>query len=520
MAVVRHDAALHWTMSRTSRVLAGASLGYAQLGLSTIFSLWFTPFLLRHVGRSNFGLWSAGNPILAYVALIDFGVVTLFAREVAFALGQAQGDARRARELPILVGTTLRLVLLQMPVLILGVAVALLSLPRAWDALYLPLAIALGGLVLVFPLRIYHGLLTGLQDLRFLGLLAITMWAVASAVNAVLVLCGWGLNALAASFFVTQMGTYCACYFRVRARFPSALGGGLPALSRREAASRLRKGFWVIVSQLSVILGSGADLLVIAAVLGPAEVTPYTITDKLVTLLNNVPFMIMNSAQPALSELSASSDRRRLPDVCIALTRVVLLVSGLIAGVVIVLDRGFVTWWIGPQEFAGNTLMLLLVADMIVGHWTSATAYALFSFGYERLISITSVLGTAISTVLMVVLIPRLGLMGAPIASMAGRGIVALPALLIAVARAMGGSVKGLLFSVFSWAWRIVLFAAGAAAVTHFWTPLSFVALGAAGLGTAAVYGLVMLPLVLAEPLGVYTRPRLATLRRSLTRRT
>ncbi len=98
--------------------------GYAQLGLSTLFGLWFTPFLLRHVGRSDFGLWSAGMPMLTYVGMVDFGVLTIFQREVAFALGEAQGDPRQALGLPWLVGTMLRLVLLQMPALLAGIAIA------------------------------------------------------------------------------------------------------------------------------------------------------------------------------------------------------------------------------------------------------------------------------------------------------------------------------------------------------------------------------------------------------------
>ncbi len=267
------------------------------------------------------------------------------------------------------------------------------------------------------------------------------------------------------------------------------------------------------------MLSSGSDLLVIAAVLGPATVTPYTITDKLVTMLNTVPVMIMGAAQPALSELSSSSDRKRLPQVSVALTRVVLLASGLIAGVVIIVDRGFVAWWIGPREFAGGTLVLFLVADMMVSHWTAATAYALFSFGYERLISIAGILNGALTVVLTIVLTRRLGLIGAPLASMSARAIVGLPALLVATARATSGTVQELLRSVFSWAWRLGLFVAGAVMSTRLWTPQSPPALVAAGLAATVIYALVMFPLVLAEPLGTYVRPRIAALRQSLSPR-
>jgi O-antigen/teichoic acid export membrane protein len=507
-------------MSRTSRVLASVSLSYVQLALAALFGLWFTPFLLRHIGRSDFGLWSAGMPILTYVGLVDFGVLTIFQRDVAFALGEAQGDVRAARQLPTLVGTTFRLVLYQMPALLAGVGIAWMCLPRSWSALHVPLGITLGCLVVAFPMRVYHALLQGLQDLRFIGVLVIVTWAAGSAISAGLVFRGWGLNALAVSWSLTQFGTYAACGWRAKNRFPSALGGGLPRLAPGEAANRLGKGFWIIVSQLAVTLTSGADLLVIAAMLGPAEVTPYTITDKLVTMFNIVPFMIMTAAQPALSELSSSSGRERLPDVCTALTRVVLLVSGLIAAVVLVVDEGFVSWWVNPKEFGGGVLVLLLVIDMVVSHWTAATGYALFSFGHERLISITNVLSGVLATALTIFLMKPLGLLGAPVASIVARATVSLPALLVAIARATGGMVGGLLVSVFSWTWRMVLFSAAAIAAGRLWTPTSPLALATAALATAFVYAMVMLPLVLGEPLGTYTRPRFAALRQALVRRT
>ncbi|MGH7269369.1 MAG: hypothetical protein ACREJ3_02980, partial [Polyangiaceae bacterium] len=222
-------------MSRTSRVLANVSLGYVQLAFSTLFGLWFTPFLLHHVGPSEFGLWAAGLPVLAYVALVDFGVLTIFQRDVAYALGETNGDPRSIPALPVVVGSTLRLVLLQMPVLLAGVAIAWLALPSGWSALRVPLAICLVCLVLTFPLRIYHALLMGLQDLRFIGLLALVTWIWGATISALLVADGWRLNALAIAWSTSQIITYGACFFRVRSRLPAVVRGGLPALSRADA---------------------------------------------------------------------------------------------------------------------------------------------------------------------------------------------------------------------------------------------------------------------------------------------
>jgi O-antigen/teichoic acid export membrane protein len=506
-------------MSRTSRVLTSAALGYVQLALATLVGLWFTPFLLRHIGRTAFGLWSVGTPVLAYVALTDFGLMTLFQREIAFALGAAQGNHRAIADLPVTLGKTLRLVVMQLPALAAAIAIALYAMPRTWDALRAPLAIILVSFLVTFPFRVNHALLMGLQDLQFLSALSIANWTLGVVVSIVLVLHGWGLYALAIAWSVAQLTSHLAYYVRVKRRFPHALPHGLPSLSRAEAAGRLARGFWIILSQLAVMLATGTDLVVIAAILGPASVVPYTITDKLVTLFANVPQHLLAAAQPGLSEVKASHERVRLAAICVALTRAVLLVSGLIASVIVAVDQGFVGWWVGSHEFAGGTVVVLLLASMVLGHWVAATVYTLFSFGYERLISITSILTGVLTLGATVVCVRHFGVAGAPLASIIGFVVVALPTTLVAIARETGVTAGALLLSVLPWAWRFVLVIGSAGTVTRLWVPRSLVAIVATSIAVALVYVVLMLPLALKEPLGTYVRPRIATLRTRLGRR-
>ena len=134
-----------------------------------------------------------------------------------------------------------------MPALLVGAAIVWLCLPTDWSALKIPLAIALGCLVLTFPLRIYHALLTGLQDLRFLGIVALATWGLGAVTSVVFVALGWHLNALAISWALSQLATYIACLLRVRERFPAAMSSGPRGLSWADASAKLRKGFWVIV---------------------------------------------------------------------------------------------------------------------------------------------------------------------------------------------------------------------------------------------------------------------------------
>jgi O-antigen/teichoic acid export membrane protein len=312
------------------------------------------------------------------------------------------------------------------------------------------------------------------------------------------------------------MTTNIAYYARAKTRFRGALPLRLPSLSTSEAAERLGKGLWIIASQLAVILLNGTDVIVIAAMLGPASVVPYTLTGKLLSVFANVPQHMMASSQPALSELKASRERTRLAPICFALTQAVLLVSGLFAGIVIAVDRGFVGWWVGANEFAGGKVVLLLTLSMILSQWTIATTYTIFSFGYERRISITTVLSGLITFGATIACTHYLGIAGAPIASILGLVAVALPANLVVIARETGSKLGALFLPVLPWAWRFMLFASSLAAAARLWAPSSVVTLAATSIAVTLAYALLMLPLVFREPLGTYTRPRMEALRARL----
>src|SRR5581483_11093576 len=103
---------------------------------------------------------------------------------------------------------------------------------------------------------------------------------------------------------------------------------------------------------------------------------------------SNHPQMIMHAAQPALSELRGAGSRPRLATVTTALTQAMLMMSGAIAVVILPANHLFVRWWVGPAQYGGWWLSAAMVVMMLLRHWNIALIFTLFSFGYERQISV------------------------------------------------------------------------------------------------------------------------------------
>lgn len=502
-------------MSRTKKFLGGAGVGYANQALVTVVGLWLTPFVLSRVGQHDYGLWLVAVQVLAYLMLVDFGVVALLPRETAFATGRAAGEGGDggSAELPRVVGQTARLVLWQMPFVVAAAGALWFLLPARWDELRPPLALVLATFVVMFPLRIFPAVLQGLQDLKFTAQAQTCAWLAGTATTVALVVAGYGLWALAAGWAVAQLSVTPVLVYRLRRRFPEAWpSAGLSRLPWAAARAKLASGFWVSLNQIAVVLLFGTELVIIGHVLGPAAVVPYALTGKLANVFANQPQMLMQLAMPALSELRAGGRREDLARVCVALSQAMLLMSGAVVCVVLATNEGFVRWWVGSGQYGGFGLTALVLLNMLLRHFNLTVGYVLFSCGMERRLAITALADGLVTTGAVLLLTSQFGLTGAAAGLVVGVCVVSLPANLLGLASANAVPAGALLRALAPWFWRFAPLALAAGAWGRHFVPETFPALAATALVVAGAYLVVMLPVTWREPLGTYVRPRLAPL--------
>jgi O-antigen/teichoic acid export membrane protein len=499
-------------MSRTNRFLSGIGFGYASQVLTMLVGLWLTPFLLRRIGQHDYGLWLVGTQLMFYLALLDFGVVALLPRETAFATGRAK-RIEEARDLPVIIGQTVRLIFWQMPLVVLAALVAWFMMPADWEGLRHPIGIILLAFVLTFPLRIFSAVLQGLQDLSFLGRTSIISFLSSTGITVALIFAGWELYSLAVGWTALQLIMASASYYRLRARFPSVLPRSLPELRWTTARTRLGQGFWVSLSQIAQVLLNGTDILIIGKLFGPTAVVPFVITGKLISVMANQPQMLMATAGPALSQMRISESRERLSEVCIALSQAMLMLSGAVACVVLMVNQGFVERWVGGGQYGGFWLTALILLSMLLRHWNLTLGYALFCFGHERRLCLTALMDGLVSVSGVILFTWLYGLIGAPLGMILGACLISLPANLSALARENRMTLWEMTRPLGPWFARFVVLVIITCVLARIWMPDTFLLIGLTAIGSAIVYASVMFPLALRAPLGLYVRPRLFPLK-------
>jgi O-antigen/teichoic acid export membrane protein len=502
-------------MTRSRRFFGGLRLAYLYQALVMVTGLWLTPFLLKHLGQHDYGLWLVGLQTLSYLVLMDFGIVALLPRATAYATGHAISGS--SHDLPEMIGRTARIVLYQTPMVAAAAAVLWFIVPMG-PAIRGPILVTVVGFTLLFPLRIFQAVLHGLQETPYLGKLQFVSWGVSTLLMVVLILRGVGLYALAIGWVAGQILPAILSYNRLRTSYPHVLPSGLPKVARAELFRALSSGGWVSIGQIAQALLAGTDLVIIGKLLGPSAVVPYACTQKLINVLANQPQMIMEMASPGLSQMKTSESRERIFEACRALAIGLLTASGAVACVTLAVNHSFVSWWIGEVQFGGPLLTVVIVAMMLLRHWNNTSMYTIFALGYERRLSITS-LGDGLVTVAAgVVLVKLFGPIGAPLGAILGVCLVSLPGNLSALAGELQVSIFQVAASVWPWFWRFMIVAVLAGVLGLRWRAnLPYI------VGTTCVTGVfylaIMLPMIMESKLRRYvplqvTRPWDAVCRR------
>ena len=181
-------------MSRTKRATIGALFGYSRFALAIVVGLSLVPFTLRHIGAEFYGYWLASGELLAYAALTEFGVLVTLPWLVAEADGQ--GDRNRMRELLTTGGAAALLsagAALLISLALWFVLPSVLHLPPEKQAAVLGPLVVMGIIgVVAFPLRVFSCVLTGLQDVRFIGIVDLAVNVLNPALTVILLLRGDG----------------------------------------------------------------------------------------------------------------------------------------------------------------------------------------------------------------------------------------------------------------------------------------------------------------------------------------
>jgi len=403
---------------RYRRIAWSTAIGITGRLVGVAVTLVTIPLLLSHLGQERFGLWLTLTSLIAMLGPLDLGIGNALTTLISTANGR---DDRN--EIRNLVSTGMAVSVGAAVLLCVLIAIAYPIIP--WAALtnvVSPIAVAESGpaaaaLAICFALGIPLGLISrihqGLQEGYIAGAWVIVGNVLAMALLILALLSGGGLAilvlAIAGGPLVAAALNGAVLFVRQRPWLRPALA----RVYRQRARVLLGTGTLFVVLQLSLVVGYQSDNVVIAQILGARAVPEYAVPMKLFML---APILLSFALAPLWPAYGEALARRDAPWVVRTFRRSMLLALTINVPVALVLlasAPAILTLWVGAAISPSPNLLMSLAIWAILNSLNGPLSMLLVGSSAIRFAAATSVLMAVANITISIVLVGRLGVVGA-----------------------------------------------------------------------------------------------------------
>lgn len=400
--------------SRNQRLTSNAIISLLGFVVRAVVTFVMTPILVHGLGDRRYGVWSLVESVLAYLSLFDVGILAALVRHAA------RFEARRDwKDLNRVVNTSFALYLgLGSLVLVVTLILAFgwarpLGAPADLAQEIRILLLLLGAsLAIRLPLSSFAALLDSLGQYPVKTTIK-TVWSLLAALLlALAVRAGCGLITVGIILTCGGLGesltlSLASCYYLPHLRL-SWRHVDRPTL-------RLIFGF-SMYSFLGMIAGRisfQTDALVIGAFLAPQYITFFAIGARLVEFAKE-PFRTMSMPfMPAISSFQATENHQAICRLFADGTRILLWLSIPFQVGFVVLGKGFISLWMGP-EYVGPSFPVLVALSVTVALAINQmmAVKVIYGMGDLRFFAMVAVLEAIANLALSLVLVQPMGILG------------------------------------------------------------------------------------------------------------
>ncbi len=406
-------------MTMSVQIMRNILSNWGSFAMGAVIQFMMMPFLVRHLGDTQYGIWVLIMSFTGFLGLFDFGISGSVVKYVAEFKAKKEDDELNR----VCSSAFYMFVAAGIAVFLISVVIALkfvhnFKIPQEELASARLVTIIIGLQIgLSLPLGFFTGFMRGIQRYDHLAVISIAMLIVRTVVIVLLVLMGYRLVAIAVTYFFSTLaaGVIRAVYvFRGSRRLHLR-----PGLINRDTLAMVgRYSLLLFVYYLATRLVFSIGHLVIGYYLAAAFVTIYAIPHRLVDELRVV-IMSTGVFQPAVSHLNAQGRTAAVHKVLVNGTKYSMMVVLPIAAAYVAIGDIFISLWIGPRyALAGYPILLILTFAVTANVTQYASTQILQGISKHGSLAYITIAEAAVNLGLSILLVRRYGITGAAIGTL------------------------------------------------------------------------------------------------------
>ena len=352
-----------------NQLKAGAFLSYVSIGLNNIVGLLYTPFMLRMMGQSEYGLYSLVASVVAYLTVLDLGFGNAIVRYTA--KFRAEGKIREQYEM----FGMFFLLYIGIGVLALLVGLGLyFNVDYLFDAtmddseLYkirVMMLLMVFNLAFTFPMSIWGSIITAYENFVFQKLVGIVRIILNPLVMIAMLLIGYraiGMVVVTTIFNVVTLLInywYCKKRLKIQVRFGHFQWGFFKEVSVYS--------FWIFLNAIMDRIYWSTGQFVLGMFKGAAVVAVYAVAIQLQGIYMGFSTAISGVFLPKVTAMvTKENDEKAISDLFIRTGRIQYIIMVFILTGFIVFGKSFICLWAGEDYMDAYWIALCFFIPLIV----------------------------------------------------------------------------------------------------------------------------------------------------------
>lgn len=398
-----------------NQLKAGAALNYVLILLNTLVGLLYTPYMLRMMGQSEYGLYSLVASVISYLTILDLGLGNAVVRYTA----KYRAEGKQTEQYEMFGMFFVLYIIIGVIALIVGSALyfnvdAMFGKTMTaveLDKARIMMLLLVFNLAFTFPMSIFGSIITAYERFVFPRVVNI----IRIILNTVIMICllQMGYKAIAMVVLLTIFNVltlilnyfYCYRLLNIKMYFRKFKWGFL-----KEVAIY---SFWIFLNVIMDRIYWSTGQFVLGAMVGTAAVAVFAVAIQLQHLYLQFSSSISSVFLPKVTSLvTKSNDRTAISDLFIRTGRIQYIVMALILSGFIAFGRQFINLWAGPDYEDVYIICVLFFVSLLIPLIQNLGITILQARNQMKFRSLLYIAIAAIALILQIVLAKKYGGIG------------------------------------------------------------------------------------------------------------
>lgn len=352
-----------------SQLKIGVLLSYVVLALQNLVALLYTPFMLRMMGKSEYGLYSIAASIVAYLTILDLGFGNAIVRYTAkFRAENKQEEQYEMFGMFFLLYCGIGLITL------LAGGALYWNAENIFDATMTAnelsrtkviLALMVLNLAISFPFSLFGSIITAYEQFVFQKVIAIIRIILNTGTMIVLLKLGYKAIAMVVVTTIFNILTlvfnfwYCKHYLKIKLKFAKFKWGFLKEVSIYS--------FWIFLNAIMDRIYWSTGQFVLGAYAGTAVVAVFAVAIQLEYMYMSFSTAISGVFLPKVTAMAVrDSDGKSISDLFIKTGRIQYCVMILVLTGFFLFGRQFIHLWAGEDYDEAYIIAMLFFIPLTV----------------------------------------------------------------------------------------------------------------------------------------------------------